>query len=496
MSMQRFSKSLLLLLLLFPVIVNSNNVIETEASSILPETSQDSENLQLNYVPEQYGDQRQFWVWLGPDPVYIQMTATLLSVGNHCYVYMANDSIETLGQNESIDKCDYLKSIFDETIYPKAIELAGHPNGTLGDIDGDLHITIFLAPLVQMVGTAYLGYYLPQMENPAFSYSNNREMVFVDSDRDNYETVVTIIHELNHLIWGNYEQDEAHFLLEGLANCAVDYTGYSSIVTHWVTTAFLNHPEISLLYFNRNYGPLWDASYGQAYLFMTYLIEKFGIEVVKDLVSIPEDGAVAVQMALINNGYTIPFNQVFLNWITACVIDDTSFASGIYGFETLDYSIIAYTSVSSTFPVEMIDIPHIYYGFRVNRIYPSGNNYTFVIENPYPNSLGISIVVKDTNGWNVTQKLVNQDTTDLSFYISGDGLQEVYIITSLMSPTVPSEYGNILSLEEIIYEKLDFTIYEGFQDISGTDKSNFSSSMFVLVMFITCVTVLAKRRKK
>jgi len=400
------------------------------------------------------------------------MRATLLAVGDWIYIYMANETIELLGEDASISKCEALCDEFHSTIYHNAIEVAGSPDGVLGDVDGDPHITIFLAPLVRHYGdNSVLGYYDGKDDDPHNPYSNLREMVYIDSEHPLEDTYHIITHELNHLIWGNNELDEAGFLLEGLANYAVDYCGYYSWITNAVTTTITLHPEISLLYFVREYGELWDAGYGQAYLFVTYLANRFGNDFTKELVSIATDGAKSIDVALSRFGHNLTFNDVYLDWITACTLDDTTFADGIYGFETVDYSIQAWTPIVFSFPIEYTharDVKHYHYGFDVKRIYADYHNFTFVIENPYPKALGISIAFMDDDGWNVTQIFNTENSEHISLYVEGKNIRDAYVITSLMSPNTPPDFGVIYDPAEVLSDPLDYVIFEGsYETILG-----------------------------
>ncbi len=443
----------------------------------------------INYLEEQVGDQFLFWINI---PDIVQLRGTLLAKGNWSYIYMANETIDLLGVNASLSKCESLRDEFDSIIYPGALEVAGHPDGNLGDIDGDPHITVFLAPLCRYYGdNSVLGYYDDKDDQMGNPYSNNREMFYVDSEHSLTDTLWIVTHEFNHMIWGNYEYDEASFLLEGLANYNVDYDGYYSWVTEAVTNSFTYHPEISLLYFVREYGPLWDASYGQAYLFVTYLAERFGNEFTKKLVSTSADGALAVDSALIQSGYSISFNAVYLDWITACTLDDSSFADGIYGFETVDYSIQAQTGIGYTFPIEKTDKKHYYYGFDVKAIYADYDNFTFVIENPYPYALGISIAYLDDAGWNVTQFFNTVNSEQISLYIEGTNIQEAYVITSLMSANTPADFGIVYALSELDSESLDYYFYEGKYEI--TDESSFT---IIILPVLTCILVISGMRRK
>ncbi|NHJ50016.1 MAG: hypothetical protein FK733_19645 [Asgard group archaeon] len=437
-------------------------------------------------LPEDdFGDQRMLGLFL---PDWQQIRATLLAEGNYCYVYMANETIELLGESNSITKCEAIRDAFDIDVYPKALELAGHPNGILGDIDGDPKLTIFLAPLVRYMGTAYLGYYHFGNDIIDDPNTNLREMVYCDSEREVYDTICTIIHEFNHLIWYNNDWDESQFLTEGLANYAIGYTGYDDWVLDAVTDAFTYYPEISLLYFNREYGALWDASYGQAYLFVAYLADRFGVSFTKELVFLPEDAAVAVDIALANLGYVLTFNDIYLDWITACVIDDLSFAEGIYGIESANYTINAVSSLIHDFQLSKT---HYYYGFDVKRSYNPRDNFTFVIDNPYPYALGISIILENDTGTNVIQELYWEDTDEIMIYAEGENLERVYIVTSLMSPETPVEYGQVMSLDELLSFELYYNIFEG--NIIDTKSVNI---FYFFLLYIPIILFIVDKKKK
>jgi hypothetical protein len=445
----------------------------------------------INYVAEQFGNQLLFWTNI---PDITQIWATLLAVGNWSYIYMANETIDLIGENTSISKCESIRDEFDSNIYPKAIEVAGHPDGNLGDIDGDPHVTILLAPYCRHFGdNSVLGYYDDKDDDPYNLYSNHREMFYVDSEHDLDDTYRIITHEFNHMIWGNYEYDEAEFLVEGLANYANDYSGYYWWVTDAVTKSFLNYPHKSLLYFVREYGPLWDASYGQAYLFVTYLADRFGNNFTRELVTIPEDGAPAVDEALSRFGYDLTFNDVYLDWIIACTIDETSFDEGIYGFSTVDYTINTHTAIGFTLPITKNDIKHYYYGFDVKRTYLDCDNFTFEIDNPYPYALGISIAVRDDFGWKVYKEIKRERGDKFSMSIDCVNIKEAYVITSLMSHSTPSEFGVVMSLDEIDSVDLSYTFLEW---IITPTKSSFAYLPMLISLSVIAISYAVKLRKR
>ncbi len=433
----------------------------------------------INYehTTESFGDQQAFWTYLSR-PESMELTAvnaTLLSVGDFCYVYMANETIELLGESAAISKCSQLGQMFDDEIYPHAVELAGSPDGYLGDIDGDPRVTLFLVPLVRYMGNAYLGFHIPWNDCP-FPFSNRREMVFVESERTLNETVLITIHEFNHLIWDNYEIDEAEFLFEGLANLAIDYTGFWYYITDAVTTTYTLHPEVSLIHFNRFYGRLWDASYGQAYLFVNYLADRFGLDTVKDLVSIREDGPTAVEIALADAGYEMTFNEVYLDFITACVLDDTESENGIYGFQSLNYTIQRMTTIWDPLPFVRDNVTHNQYGFNVYRLLNPPDNFTITISKSQSFGAGLVVASVNSSGSYVSQFQYPSSYRTISEFIQSNGAEEVYIITTLISDETPTDFQNVYELDEIPSDSLDITIVEG-------DTRNQSGSDLIIIPF-------------
>ncbi|KXH74028.1 MAG: hypothetical protein AM326_10185 [Candidatus Thorarchaeota archaeon SMTZ-45] len=445
---------------------------------------------------ESFGEQRVFWTPLSqPESTELsELNATLLAVGDSCYVYMANESIDILGESAAVSKCSQLGQIFDDVIYPKAVELAGSPDGHLGDIDGDPRVTLFLAPLVRYMGNAYLGFHVPWNECP-FPFSNRREMVYIEAERDFDETVCITIHEFNHLIWDNYETDEADFLMEGLANLAIDYTGYWYYITDAVTTTYTYHPEVSLLHFNRFYGRLWDASYGQAYLFVTYLAERFGMSAVRDLVSICEDGPAAVEIALTNAGYDLTFNDVYLDFITACVLDNIEIEDGIYGFESWNYTIQSYTTLPSNYPIIRENVKHYHYGFNVYRLFALPDNFTINIEKLRPYAMGVVVAMRNSSGWYVFQSQFHSTSGAISKYIQSNGAEEAYVITTLMSDETPTDFEDVFELAEIPSASLDLSITEGDTEDQPRPDLIIIPVSILAIIALSSIFMVAKRKR-
>ncbi len=438
---------------------------------------------------EVFGDQQYFWV---PYPTgREQVLATLLSVGDHCYIYMENTCIEAQGESNLVAKCDELSEAFDSIIYPKDIELAGSPDGNLGDIDGDPKVTALLGPFREhLIG----GYYDYTNDIPG-PYSNYREMFLLDAMWTVDEMICLALHEFNHLIWFNHELDEADFLVEGLANLAVLYAGYWSTMVDRQVLRYTDNPQSSLLYFNRISSDFyWDVSYGQSYLFMVYLYERFGFDFVKSLVSIPQDGAIAIDVALSNGGYDLTFNDVYLDWMVAITLDNPEIYDGIYGFTSVNYTIDCQNSIGSVYPIEKSDIAFNYYGIHARLLYSPLDQMTLKVENTPSGVLGIATAFLDDDGWHVSQNLHTEYAFEITEFIEGINVQEVYFIASLMSDSTPTEFGAIYDLDEVLSVDLDYLISEGIQ----TETSGMTIFLLLIsgVSAITVMVIVIHHRRK
>lgn len=440
---------------------------------------------------EEIGNQEVFWSLDVGAGMYVQKLATLLSVGEKCYVYMANETITSIGESAAISRCNYYRNEFDDVIYDKNIEFMGHPDGRFGDIDGDPKVTIFI---VDTNGAG--GLYLQKDELANSTYSNLREMFYIDSRLGTREgALMTIMHEFNHLIWFNNEMDEGHFLLEGVAEFSIYYAGYTA---GWgnltgATNLFRDNHQRSLLSFHLSGNIPLMEDYGESYLFILYLVEQFGIEIVQELVLARPDGPLGVDLALNETGSNEKFNDVFFNWITACAIDSEDYAAGKYGFKNVDFTVTS-DDVVSNYPHQKSNVIHYPYGFHVKKLVQPPDDFTFSITNPSPDySLGISIALHDQNGWQVTHSLHSESDELISINVSGEETSVVYIITSVMKENTPTYFIDFITVGSETYRTLDYSIIEGHNQTSIT-KNYLLGTVFSLILILFCLKIKSKRK--
>ena len=167
------------------------------------------------------------------------------------------------------------------------------------------------------------------------------------------------------------------------------------------------------------------------------LSERFGEGFLTDLVTIEEDGPAGIEKALQNRELEFSFNEIFLDWITACTIALEDFAGGKYGYQTADFMIGPVNQIAQL-PYNTAEKKYNLYGFSVNKISSPPNEFTVKLTNPQPYALGISAVINDKNGWNITQ-IISYNNSDDEFYLyfSGDEINNAYIITSIIDINTP-----------------------------------------------------------
>jgi hypothetical protein len=435
---------------------NPTQILKLQRQSESLDPVIDQSEIKQTVLEDDLDDVRSFWIidsFLDFPYNYIQVSAKMLAIGTNCYVYVINSEISSHGESNARTRAENWRDEFENKIYPNDLLYFGNPDGYLGDIDGDSHLTILLADLDGGVA----GYFDPNNEY-AGSTSNSREMVYVDYDT----TYGVLAHEHQHLIHYNYDTAEYWWVDEGCAEYAKylnDYDMVTGNLTVFARDYFAHNPDDSLLYWNyyEDGGRNVRIDYGGAYTMIFYIAEKYGNNAIKDMVSDTAVGPFGIENALQGLGHSIAFNDVFLNWATALMVDDTSFGSGIYGYQDLDIS-VDYDLVS-TFPIDKLNSFNSYYGLYIAKLTNPPDYLMFDIESPTSYSLGISIAVHDTTGWSVQQSI---QTGEIIEFISGTLVDTVYVITSIMMSTTPTTPLTGSSQFGLGYdENLDYSLLPG-----------------------------------
>lgn len=286
------------------------------------------------------GAEERFWVIADMEravPGEVQVTAKAAYVGEHCYVFVD----DKLDAGALAAKIQLMGQAFDTQIFPTNSRLFGSP--VASGVNGDARITLLVSPAVGNYGEdTTIGYFTvrdlfkPEDDPslPLLKRSNQRLMLYMSSyvvSRGQAPDYLgTIAHEFEHLINASQrlfatgaKNTEDVWLDEGLAMYAMEANGYglggSGGVVYSHVAAYQASPErYSLTNWKLNPD---ESAYGAVYLYTTYLVDRFGEDILKQLITSPAVGVANVQGVL--GTHDTSFEQVFEEWTAANMFDHT-----------------------------------------------------------------------------------------------------------------------------------------------------------------------------
>ncbi len=229
-----------------------------------------------------------------------------------------------------------------------ALEIEEEYFGYFPDVDGNGKLFVLIMDIndgENQPGETYIaGYFDPSDQSG--SSGNHADILFLDcahnqfSD-DNYEAVLsTAVHELQHLIHHNYDQNEEIWLNEGLSEYAPRLCGFPQRSF----STYLAEPEKSLT--------SWDgeiADYSRVSLFVTYLAKRFGESILAGLVQRVDNGINSVGNAAVYFENGITGGDIFHDWTLANLLNEPS---GNYGYFGEEIPNLSPNIVHSEFPVD------------------------------------------------------------------------------------------------------------------------------------------------
>lgn len=254
---------------------------------------------------------------------YYSINATVRFVTPHAYWYVKD------GFRVEQRYLEAAANRFEARIYPANRRVFGL-EAPLG-IDNDPRITVLVAP-VQGVG----GYFssadtFPRAVNP---YSNQRDMIYMAVVPEagsggvyNYFEA-TLAHEFQHMIEWNVKRDRDIWLDEGSSEIASHINGYDIGGTDY---SFTLQPDTQL--------NAWSevtesaAHYGASYLFLRFLMERYGGEgFMSALLKQNGLGVGAIDAVVKRAGNPAGFEGAFKDWTVANALNDASLAGGRYSY--------------------------------------------------------------------------------------------------------------------------------------------------------------------
>ena len=297
------------------------------ARELLPDVGDVSPVVRHDYVPLEVGHRETLKLVDLEAPLLYESEFELRLVTPNAY-WLVEDGLE-------VDQKDLERSAaeFEETIYPLVTGAFG--TEWKPGIDGDPHLYIINASLSGVGGYYSAADEYPRVLRPV---SNERESIYINSKylpigSDVYAQVLA--HELQHAIHWNADRSEDTWVNEGLSELAVTIAG---------------RLDPTAMVFRRA-GPtsltIWPAgdvggaeNYGAASLFMHYLTEHYGgRQDLQPLLSQLGDGIEGINSFLEDKGYDTRFDEVFLDWAIANLLDEDE---GPYGYSGLPASFPVY----------------------------------------------------------------------------------------------------------------------------------------------------------
>ena len=257
-----------------------------------------------------------------------EISATLILESSKLYFYVDSSLWASFSDKDRSQMTSNLLNLSDEfesRIYP--ILTSNFGSEWIPGIDKNIKITVLFHPLRKGAG----GYFnkineYSRFENPN---SNEREMVYLNADYLTSSLLKSLLaHEFTHLITFNQKEriqkiEEDIWLNEARAEYATTLLGYNEVYQGSYlqkrVNDFLKNPDDPLMEWNNSL-----SDYGPINLFILYLIDHYGINILNDSLHYNKTGIESINYALEKNGYKENFSQIFTNWTIAILMNDCS----------------------------------------------------------------------------------------------------------------------------------------------------------------------------
>ena len=303
----------------------------------------------------QVGDVEVFWADNTDTDEVLQVRAVLQYITPHVYMWIDED--------DNFNPADLAAAaeLFENNTYPITRRYFGSES-TPG-IDGDEHLSVLHT---SKIGRTVAGYYSSQSQYPAAAsqYSNEREMFFINIGNTRpgdgfYDGVLA--HEFQHMIHWNVDRNEDSWVNEGMSELSVLLNGFDVTGSE---RSFVINTDLQLTDWPEGDGR--GANYAASFLFHTYFVERFGDEVLQELVRSPFNGFNGVDDTLSGLSIIDPLTDqpitgidFFADWTVANLVDDSRLADGRYTYDLLpDFRSASLTTVAARLPTNETTTVH------------------------------------------------------------------------------------------------------------------------------------------
>ncbi|MCY3945087.1 MAG: ankyrin repeat domain-containing protein [Anaerolineaceae bacterium] len=261
----------------------------------------------------------------GPARNFTSRHAELRAVSDHSFIYaVKNRAHHHLPPDETLQR---LGSIFDEDIYRQALDLwgAGDPPAP----GGDERIVILLTSGYDregLIGGWYphgLGYIGLAINQPEF---------VVKGDFLAYHLSRTLAHEFGHMLHDHTgNRNRADWVVEGLAEFTQAYLVHGQTLEKGSRSPGPTH--VSGARTRLFAGPCID--YETSKLFITYIYERLGVDLLRDFADHPRQGMAALDALLSDYGAGMSADEFHADWMIANYLNDVQRDGGRYGYPLL-----------------------------------------------------------------------------------------------------------------------------------------------------------------
>lgn len=270
-------------------------------------------------LPRKEGEIERFWIKNQDTNQWAPVEARLERVSEHAYLWF-DTAREPAGRAAYDSAAQAFEQVYDRI---RAVYGSEWSPG----IDGDRRIYVVHAgaeKLCRMAGSGgslcnVLGYFSSLDELPAAvePHSNQHELFVmnVDAGRIGGERyLLTLAHELRHMIEYNYDRNDEDWEVEGTAVMAEDLAGYPRLAGDYGDHFTAAGTDLQL-----NAWTQGDSIpyYGVGYVFARYLFHRMGQEFYSAWVQHPENGLAALDEVLQAGGYGFSTVDLWLDWAVA-----------------------------------------------------------------------------------------------------------------------------------------------------------------------------------
>lgn len=292
------------------------------------------------------GTQKSFWVTDTDTAENFQIETSLAAVTDHMYFWVEN------GVDYSQSALDELVADFEDNIYPTNREFFG--SEWFPGVDEDPHLYVIYA---RGLGFNLAGYYnsTDEYHPDVHEFSNAHETFMLSADNAGLEEKYTfgvLAHEFQHMIHWYRDRNETSWLNEGFSELATLLTGHREGPTH--DYYFADDPDTQLNDWPNDPNAT-IPHYGNAFLFVTYFMDRFGSEATKALVADDLNGLPSVDKVLADlyitdpeTGLQITADDVFLDWVV------TNYLNSEYNVADR-FKYISYQDAPYFYPTEVVD---------------------------------------------------------------------------------------------------------------------------------------------